>query len=125
MPDLLEKGSAWLQSQRHKHLTRTVTYRRGGDSVSLAATKGRSEFEQGDEDGFVHQLEAQDFLVRTEDLILGGARTLPKAGDRIADSDGAQTFVYEVMAPGSEPPWRYSDLYRRTLRIHTKLVATE
>jgi len=35
------------------------------------------------------------------------------------------TFIYEVMAPGNEPPWRYSDPYRRTLRIHTKLIGAE
>jgi len=30
-----------------------------------------------------------------------------------------------VMAPGKEPAWRYSDPYRKTLRIHTKHVDTE
>ena len=35
---------------------------------------------------------------------------------------GADTQLYEVMAPGGEPPFRYSDPYRRTLRIHTKHV---
>ena len=125
MSDLLEQGTAWLDDQRHKHMTRTVVYERGSDSVELSATIGRTEFEQADEYGTVHRIEARDYLVRAEDLVLAGQQTLPQAGDRIREIDGAQTFIYEVMAPGTEPPWRYSDANRRTLRIHTKHVATE
>jgi len=125
MPDVLEKGLAWLDDQRHAHMTRTVVYQRGADAVEIAATIGRTEFEQIDEHGVVQRLQSRDFLVRTADLVLAGAPTLPKAGDRIRETAGAQTLVYEVMAPGNGPPWRYSDPYRKALRIHTKHVATE
>ena len=125
MPDVLEKGLAWLDDQRHAHMTRTVVYQRGADAVEIAATIGRTEFEQVDEFGAVQRLQSRDFLVRAADLVLAGAPTLPKAGDRIRETVGAQTFVYEVMAPGNEPPWRYSDPYRKALRVHTKHVATE
>ncbi len=125
MTDVLEKGLAWLDDQRHTHMTRTVVYQRGADAVEIAATIGRTEFEQVDEHGVVQRLQSRDFLVRTADVVLAGAPTLPKAGDRIRETVGAQTFVYEVMAPGNEPPWRYSDPYRKALRIHTKHVATE
>jgi len=123
--DVLDKGSAWLEAQRTQHMTRTVTYLRDGDSVDVAATIGRTEFEQADEFGVIHKFESRDYLVLTADLVLAGMQTLPKAGDRIRETDGTTTFVYEVMAPGNEPPFRYSDPYRRTLRIHTKHVATE
>ena len=123
--DVLARGLAWLEDQRHQHLTQTVTYRRGTDSVELAATIGRTEFEQADEYGIVRRTESRDYLVRTEDLVLTGSATLPKSGDRILETDGGATFVYEVMAPGSEPPYRYSDPYRRTLRIHTKFIGRE
>ncbi len=123
--DVLERGSAWLEDQRNRHMTRMVTYQRGGDSVDLLATIGRTEFEQADDFGVIHKIESRDYLVLTTDLVLAGAQTLPRAGDRIRETDGAKTFVYEVMAPGNEPPFRYSDPYRRTLRIHTKHVATE
>ena len=123
--DLIERGLAWLDAQRHRHLSRTVTYQRGGQSVELAATIGRTEFEQADHFGVIHRTQSRDFLVRAADLVLGGEPALPVAGDRIREGDGEKTFVYEVMAPGGEPPFRYSDPYRRTLRIHTKHVATE
>jgi hypothetical protein len=123
--NLLERGSAWLEDQRNRHMTRMVTYQRGGDSVDVAATIGRTEFEQADDFGVIHKIESRDYMVLTTDLVLAGVQTLPKAGDRIRETDGAKTFVYEVMAPGNEPPFRYSDPYRKTLRIHTKHVATE
>ena len=40
-------------------------------------------------------------------------------------TQAGQTFVYEVIRPGDEPCWRWSDSYRQTLRIHTKQVDQE
>ena len=129
MTDLLEQGLAWLEDQRNAHMTRTVVYQRSGDSVALPATIGRTVFEQADEFGIIHKLESRDFLVLRTDLVLSGVQTLPKAGDRVRDPDGDNVQVYEVMAPGTvsggEPPFRYSDPYRKTLRIHTKHIGAE
>ena len=125
MADLLRQGSAWLDGQRHMHLTQTVLYQRGAESIELSATIGRTEFEQADEYGVLHRTESRDYIIRAADLVLAGETVLPKAGDQIRETDGALTHVYEVMAPGGEPPWRYSDPYRVALRIHTKHVKTE
>lgn len=125
MTDLLEKGSTWLEDQRTRHLTRLVTYQRGANSVDVKATIGRTIFEQADDFGVIQKTESRDFLVLAADLVLNGERVLPKAGDRVREVQGDQVFIYEVMAPGMEPPFRYSDAYRQTLRIHTKHVATE
>jgi hypothetical protein len=129
MADLLQKGLSWLDDQRHAHMTQTVLYVRDTENASyvveLLATIGRTDFEQVDEFGIVHKLQSRDFLIRATDLVLNNELTLPKAGDRVRETVGTQTFVYEVMAPGAEPPWRYSDPYRQTLRVHTKHVSTE
>ena len=125
MADLLEQGAQFLDEQRHAHMTRTVEYLRGGSSVEVAATVGQTTFEQADEFGGIQRLESRDFLIRTAELILDTELVLPQAGDRVRETVGDQVFVYEVMAPGSEPPFRYSDPYRKALRIHTKHVATE
>ena len=126
MPDLLQRGAAWLADQRRRHLSRTVTYVRGLDSVDLPATVGRSTFEQVDEHGVLQRTEADDFLISPADLVLDGQRVLPEAGDRIREAtDGGGTRVYEVLAIGTEPPWRWSDPHRTTLRIHTKVIGTE
>lgn len=125
MTDLLQQGSAFLEDQRHKHLTRPVTYLRGSDSVHAQATVGRTVFEQQDQFGAVQRTETRDYLVRTEDLILGGERALPRAGDRVREPGGTAALLYEVMSIGSEPPFRFSDPDRRTLRIHTTFIGPE
>ena len=51
MADLLEQGAAFLDDQRHKHMSRAVVYQRGAESKEVSATIGRTEFEQADEAG--------------------------------------------------------------------------
>ena len=125
MGDLLDRGSAFLDDQRHKHMSRTVVYQRGAEAKEVLATIGRTEFEQADDAGLIHRVESRDFLVRTADMDLGSGLTLPRAGDQVRETVGTQVFVYEVNAPGGQPPFRYSDPFRRVLRIHTKHIGTE
>lgn len=125
MSDILEQGSAWLEAQRTRFATRPVVYRRGAASVEVFATIGRTEFQIDNGYGILERIEGRDYLISTADLVLGGTPVLPERGDQVRETVGEQTFVYEVLAPGKEPVWRYSDPYRRTLRIHTKHVATE
>ncbi len=125
MTDLLAQGLSWLEDQRHQHLTRMVTYQRASNEVEVQATIGRTVFEQDDHAGGLTRIESRDFLIRATDLVLGSEVTLPQPGDRIIETDAIATYTYEVMAPGLEPPWRYSDVNRLTLRIHTKHVTTE
>jgi hypothetical protein len=126
--DLLDRGAAFLDAQRHQHLSRPVLYRVGGrgtDEKEVQATIGKTEFEQADEAGLIHRVESRDFLLRASDLDLGAGPILPRAGDQVRETVGLSVFVYEVNAPGGQPPWRYSDPYRRVLRIHSKHIATE
>ena len=125
MTDLLEQAATWLDDQRIKHMSRTVTYCRGDDSVAVQATIGSTVFEIDNGAGVLEKTESRDFLVATGELVLAEEAVLPLRGDRIRETDGTQVFVYEVMAPGREPHWRYCDPYRKTLRIHTKHVDTE
>jgi len=123
--DMLDRGAAFLDAQRHQHLTKSVVYRRGTDEKEVLATIGKTEFEQADDSGLIHRVESRDFLVRTADLDVGAGLILPRAGDQVRETVGTSVLVYEVNAPGGQPPFRYSDPYRRVLRIHTKHIATE
>jgi len=123
--DLLEQGAAFLDDQRHRHMSRSVVYQRGAEAKEVIATVGRTEFEQADDSGLIHRTESRDFLVRTADLDLGSGPTVPRAGDQVRETVGATVFLYEVNAPGGQPPFRYSDPYRKALRIHTKHIGTE
>jgi hypothetical protein len=123
--DLLEQASAWLDGMRKAHLSRAVTYCRGEELVEVSATVGRTVFETADAYGVAERSESRDFLILAADLVLDGQAVLPERGDRIRETQYGKTFVYEVMAPGREPHYRFSDAYRRTLRVHTKQVAVE
>ena len=125
MGDLLDRGSAFLDDQRHKYMSRTVVYQRGAEAKEVQATIGKTEFEQADEAGLIHRTESRDFLVRTADLDIGSGLVLPRAGDQVRETVDGTVMVYEVNAPGGQPPFRYSDPYRRVLRIHTKHIGTE
>ena len=127
MADLLEHGARWLDEQRHEHLTQTVTYRRGEVSVELQATIGRTEHEVENGYGVLEKVETRDYIVRAEDLVLGGTAALPKRGDQIVELHGETELTYEVMAPGTRSGsshFKYADTYRQSLRIHTKHVET-
>ena len=125
MSDLLERASNWLEDKRTQHASRVVSYARGVQSVELLATIGKTTFEVDDGYGVLVRHESRDFLVLAADLVLREAPTFPERGDRIRETQGGMTYVYEVTAPGKEPCWRYSDPYRKTLRIHTKEIDTE
>jgi hypothetical protein len=126
MPDLLQTGSDWLADKLKTHASRQVVYRRGALEVAVAATVGRTLLKLDDGYGGVRmEWTDRDFLIHAADLVLGGSPTLPERGDLIRETQGTKTFIYEVMAPGKEPPWRWSDVYRKLLRIHTKQVGTE
>jgi len=124
MADLLQSASDWLGEMFKTHASRTVTYKRGIDSVNVPASIGRTEFEIDDGFGVLQKFESRDFLILAADLVFSGTSVLPERGDRIEETVGTTSYVYEVMAPGKEPAWRYSDPYRKTLRIHTKQVET-
>ena len=124
MADLLQTAHQWLAGQQREHASQEVTYQRGAENVTLQATIGRTLFELQDAKGFIQKTESRDYLISTSDLILDSQVVLPQRGDKIIETVGDKTFTYEVLAPGKEPVWRYSDPYRTQLRIHTKHVAT-
>ena len=126
MGDMLDDSLGWLAEKLKAHASRPVLYRRGTDEVAVQAIIGRTLLKLDDGYGGVRmEWTDRDFVIVAEDLVLGGQRTLPKRGDRILETDGSQTRMYEVLAPGNEPEWRWSDPHRRLLRIHTKQVGEE
>jgi hypothetical protein len=125
VPDLLDQSSSWLEDQRQKFMTRPVIYQRGTYTVEVPATIGRTVFDLDDGAGAILRIEARDYLIRAAHLVLNAVTELPKRGDQIHEMQDGVIFIYEVMGPGDEPHFRYSDPYRRTLRIHTKQVDME
>jgi len=126
MADMLGEASAWIETMRVAHISRAVTYQRGGDLIEVRATIGRKAYEVADEYGAVIQVDATDFIVAAVDLVLGGEVIEPQPGDRVRMMTATGVEVYEVLAPGpGMPHYEPADPYRGVWRIHTKHVASE
>lgn len=128
MSDLLAQSDAWLNSQRHAHMTREVVYHRGDHSVTLAATVDSTVFRYDDRHGVAVRSESRDYIVRAADLVLDGERLTPRRGDLIRERDDQTgiTYVHEVMSPTSdEPDWRWADGSRQSIRIHSRQIEQE
>ena len=126
MADMLRAGQEWLANQLKTHASSTVVYLRGLNQTSVMAIIGRTLVKLEDGYGGVHmQWIDRDFLIAPSELVLAGLQVLPERGDTIRESLDGKVYIYEVNAPGSEPPWRWSDPHRRLLRIHTKQIGIE
>ena len=129
MSDILKTGAAWLGQQLKASASETVTYTRGAVSVSVQATLGQSLLKLDDNfDGRIQRTDA-DFVIIAQDLTDAfAARSStfgePKRGDRITVGFPEGNRVYEALAPGREPCWKWEDAVGHTLlRIHGTYVA--
>jgi hypothetical protein len=123
MGDLLQDGQSWLADQLKEHASRQVVYQRGAAQVSVQATIGRTLLKLDDGYGGVRmEWTDRDYLIQATDLVLSALQIVPERGDRVLDTVAAVTSIYEVMAFGGEPPWRFSDPFGKLLRIHTKFM---
>lgn len=83
----------------------------GGEARTVRAVVGRTVFRSTDESGIWTRVETRDFIVPKELL-----SSEPHVGDEIVFLG----CTYEVLAPGGEPCWRWSDAFRTAYRIHAK-----
>lgn len=123
MANLLKSGLAFLTAQLAAHASETVVYRRGSDSVSVAATVGQKLLRITDLDGGSRlEYTDLDFLIPTDQLILSGDAILPERGDIIERTLDDGTERYEVSPYGNDPAWRFADPHKSIVRIHTEAV---
>lgn len=125
MMTFIQNGQGFLNRTLAEAAGVSVTYMRPGasQSATLAAWVGRTVFRQVPAPGqpgaqVIHG--ERDYLIPVASLVLGGVATVPARGDRITEA-GVGTF--ELLAPGGEPIWRYSDQTRTVFRVHCKRVS--
>jgi len=102
----------------------SIVYTRGSTPLDapILAVPGQTLFQFNDQDGGVIEYQSRDYIVSVSDLRMSGNLILPQRGDYIAETQGNTTFTYEVSRPeGIDTPWRYCDVARTRVRIHTKL----
>jgi hypothetical protein len=146
---LLDRGQATLVRRMKDSAGRDVVYTRTFQdpqsmpvptrvSITLTAWIGNSLFSRTQSDpGAAVTWGDRDYLIAAADLVLANLSpltmpppalsdpmlTVPRIGDRIAEVIAGVPTTFEVMpTDNGEPPWRYSDQMRTTVRLHVKRV---
>lgn len=113
MADMMQDAASFLVDELADNVSQSVSYIRGGTTLSITATKCpiRSETDgQYNED-----FEPCDWIVKASLLTVGE----PDKNDVIRESDGQK---WQVLDLPNEPNFRPLDPYRTAFRIHTKRV---
>lgn len=131
MADVLQQGAAWLAAKMASHAGRLVYYRRGGLRVPITATVGRTLMKVADTFGNVQMAWTDRDYLFSPDGLFAELFEEPRQGDVIEDAEGGTlpggtlASLYEVLAPGGEPPWRWSDPRHVMIRVHVKQTGKE
>lgn len=127
MANMLRNGTDWLHRKLKQHAGESLVYSRGAQSVTVTAPMGKTmmRLDNSQTGGAIIEWTDADFLIAAADLVLGGSAVEPERGDKIRWTKEGITRVFEVLAPGGEPCWRWSDEHQTVYRIHTKQVGTE
>jgi len=119
--DLLSQGVSMLDAARKASMSGSVTYDRGGDTTTIAATVGTYQYEVATEAGVMVAAHVVDFIVSAADLVIGDAVVTPMIGDRITVTATGKSYEVLDIAPGE--CWRWSGPPGTARRIHTKEVS--
>lgn len=127
MSNKLRNGMDWLAAKLKQHAGESLVYSRGVLSATITAPMGKTlmRLDNSQTGGAIIEWTDADFLIAAADLVLGGSAVEPERGDKIRWSKDGKTRLFEVLAPGGEPCWRWSDEHQTVMRIHTKQVGTE
>lgn len=122
MTSFADELAAGLADLRDQYGGADMIYRRGGVSISLTnVVKGETKVPNVTHEGFAEQRDTLDLIVEAEQLI--GQITEPRQGDRVDEIIDGFMESYEVTTPASgDRCWKWSDVGRTTIRIHTFLV---
>lgn len=119
MANMIEDAMSMLSAELQRVVASSITYTRAGlGSVDVTARVGRQAFRLGQDGESRLEWSDKDFIVPVADLAIGGSAITPRRGDQIT----YRGRVYQVQAPGGEPPARHTDSFGTDWRIHTKLV---
>jgi len=99
-----------------------ISYQRGEDTASLSATVGKTDWPMGGTSNVQVSFETRDYLVKASDLVFGSTQFLPKRDDKIQESIGGKTYTYRVLDTDGIPAYRFSDVNKTAIRIHTKIA---
>lgn len=122
---MLADAAEWLGEQVQTYASQAIRYECDGLMIETDATVGKTEYQVSDGFGGVFlKFTDRDFIFPAADLVFADVLCEPQSGDRIheLDSSGVVVRSFEVMPIPDEQCYRYSDVDRKILRVHTKEI---
>lgn len=117
MANVFTTGVGVLVDALKNNIGTTITYRRGGLTVSLAVTKIIENYGADTTYGRLDYLPC-DWIVKASLLILGGSAVEPDKNDQLEESDGAHWLTLPLDSEKCFRLWEQGLAYR----IHTKRI---
>lgn len=116
----LRNAVDWMKSKLMQQTrSEQILYTRGNDTIVLEyAVAGESTFQVSDFNHMRVNRTERDWIIDSNELILGGSKTEPLMGDRIIWQNGTVTNVYKVTAQSGDKVFHYSDPFQKMMRIH-------
>ncbi|MHB8953563.1 MAG: hypothetical protein ACYC4U_11385 [Pirellulaceae bacterium] len=104
----------------------TVSIHRGALSTAGVTAEATSrDYEVNDTDGFITTIHSRDYVIDVAEYQISAAVVQPRGGDRIKESIGGTTHVFEVTPLTGRPCAEWSATQKPQWLIHTKLIGTE
>lgn len=111
----LENAASALWSALKPAAGESVTYSQGATTVTATALPGSSPIVAETLEGTIRTDKSQDFVFKSADLL----GVVPQRGDTIMW--GSRKF--EVIQPGADRQYYYSDPYQVMIRVHCKEIS--
>ena len=98
----------------------SVTYTRGATTATLTVTPSRENQDAVTQPspGTRSTDRERDYLITYANLVTAGLNE-PEEGDRITEVLAGVSAVFEVVRRRTEPAWRWADVQRTRVRVHT------
>ena len=124
MPNLMQRGAAWLGEQMQTAAGRSVLYTRRGQSFTATGWPAKIEYEVDDEQGIPRRTTFYDWTFTAADLDFADDSDpfAARAGDQLTETLNGEDLTYEVMPPGKQPVSEWLDSGGECVLIHTKIV---
>lgn len=121
MTTYLQRGITWGGTKLRLTAGRTVTYRRGTQSVSITAVTIRGRRSVIGADGVAILITTYEWQVKATDLLFSGTQVEPRPGDIIVESSGGTSVKYQVLDMDDQNPcYEFLDENGAELIIRTK-----
>lgn len=123
MPNLMQRGAAWLGESQKLASGRTVRVHRDDiETADITAWQDRKTYDADGDDGLETSFTLDVWTFTKSDLVLAGEAFLPRPGDTIVEELDGETVTYEVMPTPNHPGTGWFDTSGILVLVHAKRV---